>query len=317
MLISIVIPLFNEEEVIAHLRQQLTAALDNISYEIIFVDDGSRDATVERVKEWIAQDERVLLIQLSRNFGHQAAISAGLKESSGDAVVIMDGDLQDPPQLIPKMVQAWQQGYQVVLAGRKSRAENLGRRLAFGAFYKVFEALSDLSLEITGVFGLMDRVVVNHLVAMTERNRFIPGLRSWVGFKTTTIWYDRQQRKAGQVKQSLSKLIKYGMDAIFSFSNKPLRISFILGLVISGLSFIYGSILLVKRILNIDVVHGFTTMAVAIFFLGGVQLMSNGIMGEYLGRIYDEIKARPLFIIARKYSKDPKGLGVKSQEYGS
>lgn len=315
--LSIVIPLFNEEAGIPALRERLQASLREVAadVELLFVDDGSRDATAQRIKEWIDVDPRVCLVQLSRNFGHQAAITAGLKESTGQVVVIMDGDLQDPPEVIPQLFEEWRKGHKVVLAARRSRQEEGGRKIFFQAFYKIFEVLSDLPAEITGVFGLMDRVVVEHILSMNERHRFLPGLRSWVGFSQGTVWYDRQARQSGKTKQSLRRLIRYALDAIFSFSNKPLRVSFALGFIVSVFSFGFGMIVLVKRLLNIDVVHGFTTMAAAIFFLGGVILMSNGIIGEYLGRIYDEVKARPLYIIARKYFKENSGGPVKSREY--
>lgn len=319
MKLSLVIPIYNEEKALPLLRRRLTALLVSFidDYEVIFVDDGSRDAGALIIESWIQEDARIMLLGLSRNFGHQAAITAGLERATGDAVVIMDADLQDPPEIIPEMYKKWQQGYKVVLAERTEREESWLRRIMFGLFYKSFYVLSDFPVSVnSGVFGLMDRVVVNHLLTLNEQNRFLPGLRGWVGFKTTVVRYKRDARSVGKPSQSLMKLVKYGFDAIFSFSYKPLRFSFILGSVVSVLSFGYGAVLIVQRLLNINVVPGFTTVAVAVFFVGGVMLMSNGIIGEYLARIYDEVKRRPLFIVERKVSRDAEGK-IQVQEYKS
>ncbi len=300
--LSIIIPVYNEEAIIPLLRSRLDSVLKKLifAHEVILVNDGSIDKTTQLIQDWIQENHTIILLNLSRNFGHQAAISAGLKESQGNAVVIMDADLQDPPELIPQMLEKWQEGYKIVLAERKSRAESFLRKILFQSFYKIFEIMTDISPVTTGVFGLIDRVVVNHLISMTEHNRYLPGLRHWVGFKQATIRYDRQQRAQGKAKQSLRRLLKYGLDAIFSFSYKPLRLSLIFGFIISSFCFIYGIILTILRILQVNLVSGFTTVAVAIFFLGGIILMSIGIMGEYIGRIYDEVKHRPLFLIASK-----------------
>jgi polyisoprenyl-phosphate glycosyltransferase len=310
MKLSIVIPVYNEEKALPPLKQRLAEIFASFTddYEIVFIDDGSQDNGAKLIESWIKEDGRVILVSLSRNFGHQAAITAGLQESSGDAVIIMDADLQDPPELIPEMYGKWQQGYKVVLAERAAREESLPRRILFGLFYKIFYLLSDFPVSVnSGVFGLMDRTVVSHLLQLTEQNRFLPGLRGWVGFKTTVVQYKRSARSVGTPNQSFMKLFKYGFDAIFSFSYKPLRFSFVLGSIVSAFSFTYGAILVVKRLLNIDVVPGFTTVAVALFFVGGVILMSNGVIGEYLARIYDEVKRRPLYIVERKVSRKVSG----------
>ena len=319
MKISVVIPVFNEEEVIPILKERLEGILhaQPFDYEVIIVDDGSKDNTANRIKGWIAANPKVILLELSRNFGHQPAITSGLSEAMGDAVVVMDADLQDPPEIIPQMVERWKNGNKIVLAERTARRENILRRMLFQCFYKFFAFISDMPVSITsGVFGLMDRVVVDHFLSLRERNRFIPGLRGWLGFKTDTIWYTRQDRVKGEAKQSIKKLLRYGLDAIFSFSYKPLRVSFFFGLFISTLCFLYGFILIILRLCNINLVQGFTTVAAAVFFIGGVILISNGIIGEYLGRIYDEVKRRPLFIIARKVTRKAQDKEVSIQDYG-
>lgn len=304
MKLSVIIPVYNEQETVPILKTRLEKSLGDSKFalEIIIVDDGSSDGTTGLVKEWISTNPDVILLELSRNFGHQAAITAGLTSSTGDAVVILDADLQDPPELIAEMLEHWRTGSQIVLAERISRQDPPFRKLFFGLFYKVFIVFSELPPMHSGVFGLMDRRVVLKLLAMPEQNRYLPGMRSWVGFKTTKITYHRDPRTTGSTKQSLRRLFKYGLDAIFSFSYKPLRLSFMAGFFISMSCFIYSFILVVKRFMGIDVVHGFTTLAVAIFFLGGVILISNGILGEYLARIYDEVKRRPLYIITKRTS---------------
>ncbi len=310
MKLSIVVPVFNEEDSIPLLKERLNTLFKQhmFDYEVAFVNDGSSDKSSELIKDWVQEDHRIILIELSRNFGHQPAITAGLQQAKGDCVVILDADLQDPPEEIPRMIEKWKEGYKIVFAERVSLKEGIFRRMLSGLFYKIFVIISDLPVVInSGVFGLMDRVVVNHLLNMGERNRFIPGMQGWVGFETTTIYYERQDRKAGKAKQTLGRLSRYALNAIFSFSYKPLRLNFIVGFATMIFFFIYGVVLLVRRILNIDVVSGFTTPTVAIFFLGGLLLISNGIMGEYVARIYDEVKKRPLYIISRKFSRRPDG----------
>jgi dolichol-phosphate mannosyltransferase len=217
-------------------------------------------------------------------------------------VIVLDADLQDPPELIAELVARWRAGFQVVVAQRRSRGEGLWRRMLFAAFYRALRIASDQPLEFgSGVFGLMDRKVVDQLLAMSEQNRFLPGMRSWLGFTQGTVEYDRSERAAGKPKQTLRRLFRYGFDAIFSFSYKPLRIIWMIGSVISVLCFAYAAGLLVTRVLGINVVPGFTTPTISILFLGGVQLIAIGVLGEYLGRIYDEVKRRPLFVINEEF----------------
>lgn len=310
MKLSVIIPVLNEEQGIPYLEERLREALGGkgFDYEIVIVDDGSTDSSIPLVMSWIERDPKVVLVELSRNFGHQAAITAGLTESTGDAVVILDSDLQDSPDLIIDMLEKWRQGYKVVVAERVSRKETGLRKVLMDLFYKTFQAVSDHSFKMnSGVFGLMDRQVVRNLLQLHEQNRFLPGLRGWIGFKTATISYERQARVKGSPRQSLGKLFKYGLDAAISFSYKPLRLSLFCGLFLSFGCFVYGAVLLVRRVMHIDVVPGFTTVAVAILFLGGVILISNGILGEYLARIYDEVKRRPLYIVSRTAARKEGG----------
>jgi dolichol-phosphate mannosyltransferase len=302
--LSIVIPVLNEQETIPLLIERLDRTLEKLpaSCEIIFADDGSTDDSVRLLKA--AYDRArpanvsVRIVSLSRNFGHQPAITAGLNAATGDAVVVMDADLQDPPELIGPMFEKWTGGHLVVLPYRVRRKERLWKRLQFHAFYKALGLLSDFPIILNvGVFGLMDRRVLVEVLKLPERNRFLPGLRSWVGFDPILIPYEREDRVAGAPKQTLAKLYRYAMDSIFAFSYKPLRFSWMLGSTVSVVCFLYAVVLTALRLLEVNVVRGFTTPTVAILFLGGVQLIMIGILGEYLARIYDEVKGRPHYIV--------------------
>jgi len=304
--LSVVIPIYNEEQCIEILYERLTAALADVEggYEVVFANDGSHDRSEQMLRDLIARDERLSLVNLSRNFGHQPAISAGLAEARGRCVVIMDGDLQDPPEVIPELLAKWREGNMVVLAHRRSRREGFVRAWLYKMFYALLGSVSDYPIPLdAGVFGLIDRRVADQLRNLTEHNRFLPGLRAWVGFSQAVVPYDRDERAAGRPKQSLIRLTRYALDAVFSFSYKPLRLSLAVGLAISIPCLVYATILVVKRMLGVDVVKGFTTPTVAILFLGGVQLISIGILGEYIGRVYDEVKARPLYIISEVFRK--------------
>lgn len=304
--VSVVIPLYNEEEVLPALHERLTKALAGVAhYEIVLVNDGSSDRTLSILRDFITRDSHLVVLDLSRNFGHQAAVTAGLEAALGDAVILMDGDLQDPPEIIPQLLQSWHEGYRVVLARRRSRQDTGVRGLLFKLFHRIFSLISDFPIDPdTGIFGLMDRRATDELIRLRERNRFLPGMRSWVGFPQTTVWYDRAARAAGEPKQNFRRLLRYGFDAVFSFSYKPLRLSWFFGFIISFLAFIYGAVLVIMRILRINVVLGFTTPTVAILFLSGIQLITIGILGEYLGRIYDEVKRRPTYIVAERIDYD-------------
>jgi len=303
-MISVVVPIFNEEENLPELRRRMSAALDSIgdAWELILVNDGSRDRSADMLREMNQQDARIKVINLSRNFGHQPAVTAGIHHARGDCVVLIDGDLQDPPEVIPHMVAKWKEGYQVVLGERTSRGDATGARgIGFKLFYPVFRRLSDLPTgPDAGIFGLMDRRVVDEFNKLPERNRFIPGLRSWLGFKQGSVTYDRQDRAAGKPKQTLRRLIRYAMDGMISFSYKPLRAATYLGFIVSIFAFGLGLFYFISFFTMHKDVTGFTTTIVSVLFLGGVQLVSVGILGEYIGRIYEEIKQRPLYVVQEK-----------------
>jgi dolichol-phosphate mannosyltransferase len=306
-MICLVVPIYNEEPIVRRLHAEVVAAMEVTGqpWRVIYVDDGSRDQTLHLLLELKDQDPRVSVLELSRNWGHQAALTAGLAHADGDAIVLMDGDLQDPPRVIPDLVTAWRKGAQVVIAQRRSRAERGVRRWLFALFYRVLGFVSDYPIPLNaGIFGLLDRQAVDAVNRLGESNRYLPGLRAWVGFKTAVVNYDREERAGGEPKQTFWKLLRYGLDAIFSFSYKPLRLSLFVGLFTSAFAMLYGSGLVICRVLGIGmfgrpVVDGYTSTIVSILFLGGVQLMSVGVLGEYIGRIYDEVKRRPLYLVRK------------------
>jgi polyisoprenyl-phosphate glycosyltransferase len=305
-MISVVIPIYNEQENLPELLRRTTAALESLagrpSWEILFIDDGSTDASAAAIREAHARDPRIKLIALSRNFGHQPALTAGIHHAKGQAVILLDGDLQDPPELIPDLVAKWTHGFQVVLAKRRTRADHGPRGLGFRLFYPLLRRISDLpDAPDAGIFGLMDRAVVDCFNKLPERNRFIPGLRLWLGFKQTAVEYDRQERAQGQPKQTLGRLINYALDGMLSFSTKPLRAATWLGFACAAIGFGTALFFIVRRLFfNDPAVTGFTTLLTMMMFIGGVQLITIGILGEYVGRIYEEMKQRPLYVIAEK-----------------
>jgi dolichol-phosphate mannosyltransferase len=306
-MICLVVPIYNEEPIVRRLHAEVVAAMEQTGqpWRVIYVDDGSRDQTLNLLLELKDQDARVNVLELSRNWGHQAALTAGLAHADGDAVVLMDGDLQDPPRVIPDLITAWRKGAQVVIAQRRSRAERGPRRWLFSLFYKALGFVSDYPIPLNaGIFGLLDRQAVEAVNRLGESNRYLPGLRAWVGFKTSVVTYDREERAGGEPKQTFLKLLRYGLDAIFSFSYKPLRLSLFVGLFTSAFAMLYGAVLVICRVFNIGlfglpVIDGYTSTIVSILFLGGVQLMSVGVLGEYIGRIYDEVKRRPLYLVRK------------------
>lgn len=306
-MICLVVPVFNEEALVRRLHQETVAAMERtgLPWRVLYVDDGSCDHSLELLLELQREDARVSVLELSRNWGHQAALTAGLAHAEGDAVVLMDGDLQDPPSVIPDLVAAWQNGARVVVAQRRSRAERGPRRWLFALFYRALGFLSDYPIPLNaGTFGLLDRQAVDAINRLGESNRYLPGLRAWVGFPTTVVTYDRAGRAAGEPKQTFARLLRYGLDAIFSFSYKPLRLSLCVGLLTSAFAMLYGVGLILCRVFGagmfgLPVVNGYTSTIVAILFLGGVQLISVGILGEYIGRVYDEVKRRPLFLVRK------------------
>jgi polyisoprenyl-phosphate glycosyltransferase len=281
-------------------------------WEVIYVNDGSEDQSLSllsRIHD--AHPETVVVADLSRNWGHQQAITAGLSLAQGDAVVIMDGDFQDPPSLLPEMVAAWKRGAEVVIARRTSRGEHGLRRWLFPLFYRTLGYISDYPIPLSvGVFGLMDRKVCTVLTNLQETNRFLPGLRSWVGFRTVFVQFDRPDRAGGKPKQSLLNLFKYAFDAILSFSYKPLRLGLAFGLIMAAFASLAGFILAVMRIYHLgifrdNVVIGYTSLMCALLLMGSIQIICTGILGEYIGRIYDEVKRRPLFVIRSVLERRP------------
>lgn len=307
--ISVVVPVFNEEDLVDELHRRIVVALNGCgeTWQVCYVNDGSSDRTLELLLARQRQDHHVVVVNLSRNWGHQAAVSAGLSIANGDAVVLMDGDLQDPPEVIPDMIRAWREGAEVVAAVRTGRRETGLRRLLFPLFYRVLGLLSDFPLPLNaGIFGLLDRRAADAIRNLSESNRYLPGLRSWIGYRMATVYYHRDERAAGRPKQTLLKLLKYAFDAIFSFSYKPLRLTLALGLATSVGAFTLAVVLLVCRVFNVGlfaqpVTAGYTSTILSVLFLGGVQLIGMGILGEYIGRIYDEVKRRPLYLIDQVY----------------
>jgi dolichol-phosphate mannosyltransferase len=297
-----VIPCYNEEEVIAEtmLRlQAFCAQVTGLEVELIFVDDGSRDRTRELLKAFAAADRRVKLVCFARNFGHQIAVTAGIDAAAGDAVVIMDADLQDPPEVVAEMIAKWREGYDVVYGRRTERAgESVFKLATARGFYRVLNRLSDVPIPLdTGDFRLMSRSVVDTLRAMPERDRFVRGMVSWVGFRQTDLPYRRAERFAGQTKYPLHKMLRFATDGILSFSTKPLQISVAMGMLCASLALLGIVYALVLRLFTNTWVEGWTALFIAILFIGGVELLSVGILGEYIGRIYHEIKNRPLYVV--------------------
>ena len=300
--LSVVIPVYNEEETIPELVRRLTAVLDSIPQtgEVIFVNDGSRDGSLGLLREAAANDRRIKVIDFSRNFGHQAAILAGLSRASGRATVMMDGDLQDPPELLPELLALWADGNQVVFAVRRSRKEGLLKRFAYRTYYRVLRSVAYVPIPVdSGDFSLIDERVRKLIVELPERNKFLRGLRAWAGFKQTRLEYDRAERYAGEPKYTFTKLVRLGLDGLISYSFMPLRVTYFFGLVVSAGSFLLAFFYILQRLFATDPIpQGFTTLAVLMLFLGGIQLIALGVLGEYIGRIYDEVKARPPYVEA-------------------
>lgn len=301
-MISVVVPIFNEEDLISQFHSAVADAMNSVdeAWEAVYVNDGSRDSSLVLLRELQAGDPHVVVVDLSRNWGHMGAIAAGLRTASGDAVILMDGDFQDPPEVLPELVEAWRGGAQVVLAVRKSRQEHR-KVLAklFPLFYRVLGALSDFPIPLNaGIFGLMDRQAVDSINSLREGNRYLPGLRAWVGYKNAVVLYDRQDRAGGEGKLTFVSRIKYAMDAITSFSYKPLRLCFVLACFSECMVAILGISAIFVGSASATVGLG---LAAAIFLVGGMVLLCLGVLGEYLGRVYDEVRNRPLSIVNDVY----------------
>jgi dolichol-phosphate mannosyltransferase len=307
-LISIVVACYNEELALRALYAELAGAFTgraDLRYEFVLVDDGSRDCTPEVLAELAANDRRVTIVTLTRNFGQQAAFGAGLRHARGDAIILCDADLQDPPEAMLRMIEHWRNGAEVVYGVRSQRKESGLMRAAYYGFYRLLRSLSDIEIPAdSGDFGLMDRKVVDAINALPESNRFLRGLRAWTGYTQVPLVYERGQRITGAPWYSIGQLIRLAFDGIFDFSTKPLTAIFVLGLVSSLLSLAGFIFFLLHRIIGFKVfghspadVPGMASIVLAVFFIGGVQLLATGVLGEYLGRIYSEVKQRPGFIV--------------------
>lgn len=309
-MISIVIPVFNEQENLPALVERLNAAAPNWgeSFEVVFVDDGSRDNTLPMLREISSKFPNYKFISFSRNFGHQTAVSAGLRHTTGDAVVVMDADLQDPPEVLGRFLNKWREGYHAVYAIRTKRKEGPIKKLCYWAFYRILHKLSSIEIPLdSGDFCVMDRKVVDEINALPERTRFVRGLRSWVGFRQIGIPYERDARFAGEVKYTFKKLIRLALDGLVSFTYRPLQLIGMFGLFISSAAFFGLGVFLLLSIFDVPVfghspreAPGYTTLTLSVLFLGGVQLLSLGVIGEYIGRIFDEVKQRPTYILKEK-----------------
>ena len=303
--ISVVVPLYNEEENIDALFRRLLAVLEalNTSYEVICVNDGSRDNTLKNLVEYHQLYPQIKVVNLSRNFGKDIAMSAGIDYSQGMAVIPIDADLQDPPELIAEMIEKWHEGYDVVYASRRVRiGESCLKRFTAEGFYQVINKLSRVPIPPnTGDFRLIDRRVVESIKKMPERQRFMKGIFAWVGYKQTSILFDREPRYQGQTKWNYWKLWNFAIDGITSFSFLPLKVWTYVGLIIALVSLVYASFLILRTIIfGIDV-PGYASLMVAVLFLGGIQLLTLGIIGEYIGRVYEEVKGRPLYLVRDCY----------------
>jgi dolichol-phosphate mannosyltransferase len=305
---SVVIPAFNEEEVIAETYARLTAVMEKMGepYEIVFVNDGSRDRTAEIIAGFCAEDATVRLVDFSRNFGHMPAISAGMEYARGDAVFIIDADLQDPPEIFPQMAEKWREGFHVVYGKREKRkGESLFKKVSAKIFYRFIRRMTSVDMPVdTGEFRLIDRKVCDAVNALPEKSRYIRGLVSWVGFRQTAVLYVRQERFAGKTKYPLRKMVAFAMDAVMSFSHKPLKLATTLGFLISLGGFAYLAIIIYQALFTDTTVPGWASTTAIIVFTQGIVLMILGIMGGYIGRIYDEIKNRPAYIVREVLDMD-------------
>jgi polyisoprenyl-phosphate glycosyltransferase len=297
-LLSIVAPVYDEELLVEEFVARACAAAAGYQFELVIVDDGSSDRTPELLDRIAATDPRVRVIHLSRNFGHQAAITAGLEHARGDVVAMLDADLQDPPELIGEMVARWSQGADVVYAVREQRVGETAFKLATASwFYKLFNKLTQVDLEPnSGDYRLLDRRALDALLAMTERSRFLRGMTVWVGFNQTAVPYQRDARHAGETKYTLRKMLRFSLDAIASFSHLPLQLATYAGILSAGVAFVAIPVVIGLRVFD-SYLPGFSSITIAILLLGGIQLIALGVIGEYVGRIYDEVKHRPLYIV--------------------
>lgn len=308
-MISVILPVYNERENLDVLVTRLVLVLEKTvggSFEVLFIDDGSRDGSAEILDSFHTRNARLKVIHFSRNFGHQAALQAGLDEAKGEAVILMDADLQDPPEVVTSFIERWRKGYDVVYAVRTKRKEGLLKRAAYAVFYRTMRAITEIDTPLdAGDFCLLDRRVVDTLVSLPERNRFLRGLRSWVGFKQVGIAYERDARHAGLPKYTLPRLMQLALSGYIGFSAMPLRIAAWLGFLSAGAGLALTLWALVTKLMDIPSPRGWASTLAVILFVGGIQLLILGIIGEYLSRVYDEVRERPLYIVRSRV-----GLGA-------
>lgn len=303
--LSMAVPMYCEEEGVDRFFARIEPILDdlNLAYEIVCVNDGSHDQTLAKLLIHRRRNPAVVVVDLSRNFGKEAAMTAALDYCSGDAIIPIDADLQDPPELIPRMVERWREGFEVVLARRANRdSDTRGKRMTAGWFYRIFNAVAEVPIPANvGDFRLMDRKVLAAMDRLGERNRFMKGLFSWVGFHATTVEFEREERSAGTTKWNYRKLFNFALDGIIAFSSAPLRFWSYLGALVSLFAFLYGSFLILRTLVYSVDVPGYASTMVVILFLGGIQLIGLGVIGEYLGRVYKEVKGRPIYLVRESH----------------
>jgi glycosyltransferase involved in cell wall biosynthesis len=303
-LVSVIIPVYNEEGNIQILHERLVSVMENLGedFHFIYINDGSRDRSLWLLQSLAERDRRVKVISLSRNFGHQLAVTAGLDNSTGDCAVIIDADLQDPPELILELIKKWKEGFQVVYAQRiKRKGESFWKVMTAKVFYRLLKKLANVDIPLdTGDFRLIDRAVMDCLKSMPERNRFLRGMVSWIGFRQTSVQYIREKRLSGDTNYPLFKMIKFALTGLTSFSLVPLQLASYFGFLVSGISFLAGLYTIYLKIFTILTIPGWTSLMIVLLFLGGIQLITLGIIGEYIGRISDEVKQRPPYIIQNK-----------------
>lgn len=314
-LLSVVAPVYQEEATIERFCAAVAEALSGLPYELILVDDGSTDQTPARLEQLAARDRRIKTVLLSRNFGHQAAMTAGLDHAAGNVAVTLDSDLQDPPSLIPTLLERWRAGADVVYAVRRRRAgESRFKLRSARLFYRLFRVLTSVELEPnSGDFRLLDRRALDALRSMGERSRFLRGMSIWVGFVQDSVAYDRDARYAGETKFTLGRMLRFSLDAIASFSYRPLQLATALGFLISGVAFVAIPVVIVLKLTG-NYLYGFSTVEITILLLGGIQLITIGMIGEYVGRIFDEVKGRPLYLVRSRANFDGAGGPTSSYE---
>ena len=316
--LSVIVPIYNEQEVLTETYKRLTSVMETFaeSYELIFVNDGSRDRSPQMLAELCAQDKNVKFINFSRNFGHQPAITAGMDYARGQAVVVIDADLQDPPEIILEMIKKWREGFDVVYGKRvKRKGETVFKKLTAKLYYRILKSVTKVEIPTdTGDFRLIDRKVCDAMKSLPERNRYVRGLVSWVGFKQTAVEFVRQERFAGETKYPLRKMIKLALDGITSFSYKPLKIAMGLGFTFAVLSFIYLVVIIIQALFTDTTIDGWASFMVIHLFSTGVLLIMLGIIGEYIGRIFDEIKERPIYIVRETIGFDDEGNSENKNE---